>query len=82
MASLIKHMPKTSILVTSRNERDIQKEFGDFQNNIIKVESDVIEEDIRLFIRNQLKNDVRLRARSSQLRDEIETSLVDRAQGM
>jgi hypothetical protein len=82
MSSLIKHMPKTSILVTSRNERDIQKEFEDFRNNIIKVESDVIEEDIRLFIRNQLKNDVRLRARSSQLRDEIETALVDRAQGM
>jgi ankyrin repeat domain-containing protein 50 len=82
IASLVSKLPKTCILVTSRNERDIEEGLERIPKKIIKVEGDAIAGDIRLFIRNQLKNDVRLSARPPKLLEEIETALVDRAQGM
>jgi ankyrin repeat domain-containing protein 50 len=71
-----------SILVTSRKERAIEKAFEALPAELVPMDSDVIDADIRLYISERLANDSRLRTRLPEIKREIEKSLAERAQGM
>jgi DNA replication protein DnaC len=74
------------IIVTSRPEQDIQFDIMKFANtdNIIRIQSSLISDDIRAYIRTRVREDSgfeRWRSRPEIL-DEIETRLMEKAGGM
>jgi hypothetical protein len=72
---------KIKILTTSRKEFDIESALKDISVSI-SLDNHWVNEDIRLYIRNHLRNDRRLGRWPEELREEIEKALVGGAQGM
>jgi NACHT domain len=74
------------LLVTSRKVRDIERCLEDVveEKYIISLQSDMIDSDIQLYIRERLCNDKDLRKwrKDGELQDEIEKMLVRGAHGM
>jgi ankyrin repeat protein len=74
------------IIVTSRRERDIESTLQKIssQRNHISLESEVVDEDIRQYIRHRLSNDQTLNkwGKDPALRQEIEAILTHGSQGM
>jgi hypothetical protein len=75
------------ILVSSRPERVIEEEMGyimEDNDNKMRIQSQLIHEDIRIYIRGRLDTDSSLRRwqRRADVRNEIETTLMERADGM
>jgi hypothetical protein len=79
-------LKKLHILVTSRQERDIEsslEEFVDKQNTIC-LQSKLVDKDIHTYIRHRLSDDLKLRKwqKNDDIRQEIETALMKGAHGM
>jgi hypothetical protein len=70
------------LLFTSRSEREIEEDIGPIVTSQVLMESSFVNEDIRSFIQNRLKHDRKLRRWPQKVRDEIETRLMDGANGM
>ena len=74
------------LLVTSRRERDIESSLEGFisKENRISLESRLVDEDIRRFVRQRLSDDKSLRKweKDATIRQEIETILMEGAHGM
>jgi len=74
------------LLVTSRPEQDIESEVMEFADNddIVPIQSSLITDDIRAYVRTRVREDNALkRWRSrSDVQDEIETRLTNKAKGM
>jgi hypothetical protein len=72
---------KIKLLATSRKEVDIEKALGNI-STIVSLSIPQVDEDILVYIQNQLRNHRNLRAWPESLWVEIEEALVKGAQGM
>ena len=74
------------VLVTSRRERDIETALSDFvdQRDMISLQTDVVDEDIRRYVSQRLADDKALRKWRADdvIREEIEVALMEGARGM
>ncbi|KAN0073208.1 hypothetical protein V8E54_008428 [Elaphomyces granulatus] len=69
------------MVVSSRVEDGIEEVLKPLVTDIVRVE-DHNSQDIRLYLNRQLKKDIRLKTWSEEIKEEIETSLVSKANGM
>jgi hypothetical protein len=72
---------KIRLMAFSRKEIDIERTFENVATGI-SLSNTWVEEDIRLYIQNRLRNSHKLRRWPEALRAEIETALVNGAKGM
>jgi NACHT domain len=70
-----------SILVTSRNEYDIELSLKDIAI-CLGVQSTVVDEDIQIYVQSRLMADSKLRRWPQVVKEEIKQSLVEKAHGM
>jgi hypothetical protein len=74
------------LLVTSRKERDIESSLETIvdTHNTICLQSELVDRDIRTYVRQRLSNDKSLSKwhKDPSIRHEIETALMKGAQGM
>lgn len=70
------------ILATSRRERDIEDQLSSIANHNISIQSAVIDEDIRLYVRDRLAIDTKLSKWPPVVRDEIIMIIMKKAGGM
>jgi len=70
------------ILVTSRGERDIEEQLRAIADHVVNIQSAVVDEDIRVYIRDQLTNDKSLKEWPPSVQDVITTELMAKAAGM
>jgi hypothetical protein len=79
-------LEKLHILVTSRRERDIESSLEDFvdKQHTICLQSELVDKDIHTYIRQRLSEDKNLKKwqKDHEIRQEIETALVNGAHGM
>ena len=77
---------KLHILVTSREEGDIENSFQYFvdRQDMVCLHSKLVDPDIEVYIRQRLSEDERLQKwrKDTQIQEEIETALVKGAHGM
>lgn len=73
---------KLNILVTSRQERNIQLALENAATDVVAVTAEAVEEDIRQHIQKRLSQDRRLQKWPESLRMDIEVSLTKDAKGM
>lgn len=70
------------VLATSRKEKDIEDELGSIAVPKIDIQSDIVDTDIRIYIRDRMAADTRLRKWPALVQSEITTALMDKADGM
>lgn len=74
------------LLVTSRPETDIKSamEDGTTFRQAIPIDSQLVQDDIRSYVRNRLQQDTRLKRwrNNAQVQEEIENVLTEKANGM
>ena len=74
------------LLVTSRPEQDIESGVREFAHNddIVPIQSDLITDDIRAYVRTRVREDEGLKRWRSRpdVQKEIETRLMEKANGM
>jgi len=77
-------LPNVNVLATSRRELDIEQVLSPLSTCIIPIQSAKVDPDIRLYIDNRLHSDNKLKrwSKHADLMKEIETTLVDGADGM
>ena len=79
-------LEKLHIMVTSRKERDLESSLECLveEHNTICLQSKVVDEDIRTYVRYRLCDDKKLRKwyNNVEMRQEIETALMEGAHGM
>lgn len=78
-------IPSLHILVTSREERDIEESLSQFldNKNRICVQSAPVEKDIRAYVRSRVRNDHKLKKwQTPEVQTEIETVLTEKADCM
>lgn len=79
-------LEKMRVLVTSRKERDIESSLEDIVNGeyIISLQSQVVDKDIQIYVRQRLSNDKGLKKwqKDAEIRREIETTLIEGSRGM
>jgi ankyrin repeat domain-containing protein 50 len=76
-------LPNLHILVTSRKEPDIYKVLALLVTfPPVCIQTKQVDADIRLHVKTQLANDADLKEWSPQIKGEIETTLVEGADGM
>jgi len=73
---------KIHILATSRKERDIEEALEPLLTGQICVQSEQINGDIQLHVRERLHNDPKLKKWPVKVKEEIEKALMDGACGM
>jgi len=76
-------IPNLHVLVTSRKEPEIEDVLiSSLQFSSLCIEKTSIQDDVRLYVTNQLENDRRLRKLDQLTKGEIKTALVNGAEGM
>ena len=75
-------LPSIHILATSRKETDIEDYLIKLVTCQVCLEESVVDSDIRSFVQNQIEQDPQLLKWSPEIRDEIETTLLEGANGM
>jgi len=79
-------LQNTHLLMTSRKERDIETSLETFvvPDDMISLQRDVVDADILRFVRQKLSDDKRLAKwnNNAEVKQEIETALMQGAQGM
>jgi hypothetical protein len=70
------------VLATTRPNQITNEYIASRTSYIINIQSTVVDEDIRIHVRERLQKDVQLRKWPSNVRQEIEMSLMDGAKGM
>lgn len=73
---------RISILITSRQQRNIQQTLENVASEVVPVEAETIDQDIRLHIQKRLNSNQRFQRWPASLRQEIEVSLIKGALGM
>lgn len=82
LEELVKGSDGLKLLVASRNENDIERVLKPVFDDLIGLEENVVQSDIDVYIREHLKNDVKLRVWDDDTKSEIERTLVKGAEGM
>jgi hypothetical protein len=70
------------ILATSRNERDIEAALKPILTSQISIQDVQVNDDIKLYIRQRLCDDPKLKEWPTRVKGEIEEALLGGAQGM
>jgi NACHT domain len=73
------------ILVTSRQEADIELEFNEYTGDILGIQGDVVADDIRAYVRFRIRDDKHLKRRWEtrlDVQEEIETRIMKKTNGM
>ena len=70
------------ILATSRREKDIEEQLRPIADHNINIQSAIVDEDIRVYIRNRLATDTKLKKWPLSVQDEIITVMMEKAGGM
>ncbi|OQV10804.1 NACHT domain-containing protein isoform 2, partial [Cladophialophora immunda] len=70
------------ILATSRREKDIEDELSPVADHNINIQSAIVDEDIRIYIRDRIAIDARLKKWPVSVQNEIMTALMEKAGGM
>jgi archaellum biogenesis ATPase FlaH len=72
------------ILVTSRREADIGETITQMGTSGVSIQSTLVNNDIRAYVRERLNSDPKLKRwkKNQSIRDEIETTLIEKAGGM
>jgi hypothetical protein len=74
------------LLVTSRLKHNIKSRVSEFacKDDMIPIQSDLISDDIRAYVRTRVRQDKELKRWHSQpvVQNEIETRLMEKANGM
>ena len=70
------------IMATSRREKDIEDELSPLANHNINIQSAIVDEDIRVYLRGRMATDTKLKKWPDSVRDEIMTALMEKAGGM
>lgn len=73
---------KIHILVTSRSDADLEDHLTPIFTAHIRIESSLIEPDIRSYLQEQLHNNPKLRRWPQKVQERIESALMTGAQGM
>lgn len=86
ISGVIGSKPDTKIIVTARDVIDIRSIFRQWarQEDMISIQHDDVDGDIRTYIRSRLRGDAELKRWHSRLdvQEEIEKKLMDKANGM
>lgn len=75
-------LPNLHILITSRMEPDLRNLAQIVSSPPINIQTNELDSDIQVYVRNQLMNDLKLKCWSVDLRQEINAELVQGARGM
>ncbi|EXJ76933.1 hypothetical protein A1O3_10090 [Capronia epimyces CBS 606.96] len=70
------------ILATSRRERDIEDELHSVANHCIDIQSALVDIDIRVYIRDRMATDKKLKKWPPSVQNEITAALMEKAGGM
>jgi len=70
------------IMATSRREKDIDDELNPVADHKINIQSAIVDEDIRVYIRDRLATDTKLKKWPVSVQNEIMTALMEKAGGM
>lgn len=70
------------IMITSRREKDIEEEIGSFADHDINIQSAIVNEDIRTYVHGRLDTDTKLKKWPERVKEEIITTLMEKADGM
>jgi hypothetical protein len=70
------------VFATSRPLKDIEEELSSITNHNIKIQSATVDADIRVYIRDQMATDQRLKKWPPSVQTEITIALIEKASGM
>ncbi len=70
------------VMITSRREKDIEEQLGSIANYNINIQSAIIDEDIRIYVRNRLATDSKLKKWPGKVQEDIVAVLIEKADGM
>lgn len=70
------------IMITSRREKDIEEQLGPIANHDINIQSAIVDEDIRVYVRNRLATDSKLSKWPEKVKEKIITAIMEKADGM
>jgi ankyrin repeat domain-containing protein 50 len=70
------------VMATSRRERDIEEQLRRIADYNINIQSTIVDEDIRVYVRDRLATDFKLKKWPQSVRDEIIGVMMEKAGGM
>ena len=70
------------VMATSRREKDVEDQMRPRADHDINIQSAVVDEDIRVYIRDRLVTDSKLKKWPKSVRDEITSVMMAKANGM
>ena len=70
------------VMITSRREKDIEDQLSPVANYNINIQSAVVDEDIRVYVRDRLATDSKLRKWPGNVQNDIFAVLTEKADGM
>ena len=70
------------IIITSRREKDIEEQLGSIANYNVNIQSAIVDEDIRIYVRDRLATDIKLKKWPGKVQEEIISVLTEKADGM
>ena len=70
------------IMITSRREKDIEEQLGNIADYNIDIQSAVVDEDIRIYVRDRLATDNKLKKWPGKVQEDIVAVLMEKADGM
>jgi hypothetical protein len=74
--------PCLRILATSRREKDIEDQLSSVARHNIDIQSAVVDEDIRVYVRDRLATDTKLKKWPPEVQEEIASVMMAKASGM
>ena len=70
------------IMITSRREKDIEENLGPIANYEINIQIAIVDEDIRVYVRDRLITDRKLNKWPNNVQEDIAAVLMEKAGGM
>jgi len=70
------------VMITSRREKDIEEQLGSIANYDINIQSAIVDEDIRVYVRDRLATDRKLSEWPEKVQEEIVAVIMGKADGM
>jgi hypothetical protein len=70
------------VMATSRRERDIEEQLRQIADYNINIQSAIVDEDIRVYVRDRLATDSKMKKWPRSVRDEIISVMMEKAGGM
>ncbi len=75
-------LPNVRVFGTSRKEHDLEESFEDLATTIVDFENTLVDKDVQLYLKSQLRSDKYLSKWSPKVQKEIEDKLMAGAHGM